>query len=47
MGLKTIDSFEELELNADLLRGIYGTLVPIQPSALKSHPSFNKRESSP
>jgi hypothetical protein len=25
MGLKTIDSFEELNLHSDLLRGIYGT----------------------
>lgn len=24
-GLKTVDTFEELNLNGDLLRGIYGT----------------------
>ena len=24
-GLKSVDTFEELNLNADLLRGIYGT----------------------
>jgi hypothetical protein len=45
MGLKTIDTFEELNLNPDLLRGIYGTAAPTQPSVLRSRQSFNKRES--
>ena len=47
MGLKTVDNFEELELNPDLLRGIYGTSYPTQPSVFKNHPSFNKRALSP
>jgi hypothetical protein len=47
MGLKTVDTFEELNLNPDLLRGIYGTSVPTQLSVSKSLPSFNKREFSP
>jgi hypothetical protein len=38
MGLKAIDSFEELNLNPDLLRGIYGILSVIQPSVLKNPP---------
>lgn len=29
MGLKAIDTFEELNLNPDLLRGIYGNLFLI------------------
>lgn len=29
MGLKTIDTFEELNLNPDLLRGIYGKFLLI------------------
>jgi superfamily II DNA/RNA helicase len=28
MGLKMVDNFEELNLNPDLLRGIYGTPPP-------------------
>jgi hypothetical protein len=31
-----VDSFEELNLNPDLLRGIYGKACLIQLSALKS-----------
>ena len=38
-----VDSFEELNLNPDLLRGIYGKPPFTQLSAFKSHPSFNKR----
>jgi len=44
MGLKTIDTFEELNLNPDLLRGIYGINSLTQLSVLKSHPLFNKKE---
>jgi hypothetical protein len=44
MGLKTIDNFEELNLNPDLLRGIYGNFTFIQLSDLKNPPSFNKKE---
>lgn len=43
MGLKTVDTFEELNLNPDLLRGIYGKFFLTQLSVSKSHPSFNKR----
>lgn len=46
MGLKTVDNFEELELNADLLRGIYGISWIIKPSVLKNHRLFNKKASS-
>ena len=42
-GLKTVDTFEELQLNPDLLRGIYGSVGVSQPSVLRSRPSFNKR----
>ena len=38
-----VDSFEELNLNPDLLRGIYGSHSFIQLLAFKSPPSFNKR----
>jgi len=44
MGLKTIDTFEELNLNPDLLRGIYGNSYLIQPLVLKNPQLFNKRE---
>lgn len=47
MGLKTVDTFEELNLNPDLLRGIYGNFFLTQLSVSKSHPSFNKRVFSP
>ena len=38
-----VDSFEELNLNPDLLRGIYGNHSFIQLLVFKSLPSFNKR----
>lgn len=44
MGLKSADNFEELNLNPDLLRGIYGTLFLIQLSVSRSHPSSNRGE---
>ena len=43
MGLKSVDTFEELNLNPDLLRGIYGNFFIIQLSVSKSHLLFNKR----
>ena len=42
LGLKSVDAFEELNLNADLLRGVYGTFLLIQPLVLKNHRSFNR-----
>ena len=45
-GLKSVDTFEELNLNPDLLRGIYGKRSHTQPSVLRSPPLFNKKASS-